>query len=96
MLIAIAVVTLLYHALALFITHLAIVKIGMIVVENSLLRNGNDSILDSFKERITIIEEKSNRKIYSNATKAETITESNLLKDLDALNFIMIEKNIFE
>ena len=66
-LIALSVVTLLWHALTLFVTNLAVVKIGMIVAENSVLRKGNDSILDSYRERITIIEEKSNRVLYSNS-----------------------------
>ena len=88
--------TLLCHAVILFVTHLAVVKIGMIVAENSVLRVGNDAILDNFKERITIIEETSKRIIYSNAAKIENSTKSNLLQDLDALNFIMICKDVFE
>ena len=61
--------TLLCHALTLFVTHLAVVKIGMIVAEVSVLRNGNDAILDNFKERVTIIEETSKKIIYSNDVK---------------------------
>ena len=51
--------TLLCHVLTLFVTHLAVVKIGMVVAENSVLCVGNDAILDNFKERVTIIEESS-------------------------------------
>ena len=95
-LIALSVVTLLWHALTLFVSNLAVVKIGMIVAENSVLRMGNDSILDSYRERITIIEEKSNRVLYCNSAEAKNSSLSNLLQDLDAPNFIMIEKDVFE
>ena len=61
--------TLLCHAVTLFVTHLAVVKIGMVVAENSVLRVGNHAIIDNFKERITIIEETSKKIIYSNDVK---------------------------
>lgn len=75
----IAVVTLLWHALTLFVTHLAVVKIGTIVAENSVLRDGNNSLLDSFKERITIFEESSRRIVYTNVANSKNVTESRLL-----------------
>ena len=68
----------------------------MVVAENSVLRVGNHAIIDNFKERITIIEETSKKIIYSNAAKIENSTKSILLQDLDALNFIMICKDVFE
>ena len=75
----IAFVTLLWHALTLFVTHLAVVKIGTIVAENSVLRDGNNSLLDSFKERITIFEESSRRIVYTNVANSKNVTESRLL-----------------
>ena len=78
-LIVIAVVTLLWHALTLFVTHLAVVKIGTIVAENSVLRDGNNSLLDNFKERITIFEESSKKIVYTNVANFKNVTESRLL-----------------
>ena len=60
-----------WHPLTLFVTHLATVKIGMIVAENRVLLLGAESLFDNLKERVIILDETSKKVIYSNATKAD-------------------------
>ena len=70
-LVTLAIVTMIWHSLTLFVTHLATVKMGMLVAENALLQLGNESVFDNLNERVIILEETSKRIIYSNMAKAD-------------------------
>lgn len=55
----------------LFGSHLLIVKIGTVFVDNEVLRCGNGTLLDSLEERVIILDETDSRKLlYSNTSSA--------------------------
>ena len=63
--------TLIWSTGVLLCTHLAIVKIGTVFVDNVVLRCGNTTLLDSLEERVIILDRTDTRKLlYSNTSSA--------------------------